>query len=118
MAENSNDIGQIRQLIFGETIAQFENKFKQLEEQLKKLDHSLAENQKSVKDLISRNKALDNKIETSNSASGDALRSEMKSIQQKINQKISEMEEAFTGRQRLGEYLVELGSKLQENQSK
>ncbi len=117
MAENPNSIGQIRELIFGETINQIEQHFKTLEKKIAHLEHSASEADKKLAELESRNTALESKIEKTASDSAESLRKELSEIRDDLVRKIDSLESRAASRAELSSWFRELSTRLKDNQT-
>lgn len=117
MAENPNSIGQIRELIFGETISQFEQRFKALEKAIALIEESASEAGKKRTELEARNAALEKKIEKTASDSAAILRNEIQAIRDSLNQRIDALSLSATDRTELSEWFAEISARLKNAQN-
>ena len=117
MAENPNSIGQIRELIFGETINQIEQHFKELEKKLAALEHSASDAGQKITELESRSNSLEKKIDKTASDSTNLLRKELFAIRDSLNQRIDALANSATNRAELSEWFSEISARLKKSQS-
>ncbi len=118
MSENTtkmNDILQIRDLIFGENIKQYEERFKELEQTIKNLKNELKEKEKALQSLQTRSDELQQAIENAKKQSNENNRIEIQRLRDEIDNRLEAYDQLKLNRQDLGSYLTELGSKLKEN---
>ncbi len=117
MAENPNSIGQIRELIFGETIGQIEQHFKALEEKIAGLERSATDAKQKLTELESQSGALEKKITETANDSTRVLRKELSDIRDSLSQRIDALANTTTNRLELSEWFKEISTRLKNTQS-
>ncbi len=114
MAENPNSIGQIRELIFGETISQIEQHFEELEKKISELEHSASGAKQKLTELESQSNALEKRINKTANDSAESLQKELNAIRGSLNQKIDSLKDAAASRAELSSWFTEIGVRLKD----
>ena len=110
-----NDILQIRDLIFGENIKQYEERFKELEKTINGLKNELNEKNKVLQSLHSRADKLQKAIDDTKNESLKNSHNEVQRLKEEINRRLEAFDQLKLNRQDLSSYLTELASKVKEN---
>jgi len=96
-----NDILQIRELIFGENIKKYEQRFQELE--------------KKMTSVQAQVDTLKTSMETANKKSLSENQNEFQRLREEINNRFEEFSQLKMNREALRSFLTELGSKIKEN---
>ena len=100
-----NDLVQIRELIFGEKIREYERRFSALEEKLAEFQASLNSQNEKMENLKAD---LQQNTKETNAQISEAI----ESLRKELLQKIEELANDKTDRLQIGNYLIELGMRL------
>jgi predicted RNase H-like nuclease (RuvC/YqgF family) len=112
-----NDILQIRELIFGENIKQYEERFKELEHTINGLKNDLKEKEKALHSLQARADRLQQAIDDAKSHALESNQNEVQRLKEEIDKRLEAFDQLKLNRQDFGSYLTELGSKIKENKA-
>ena len=100
-----NDLVQIRELIFGEKIREYERRFSTLEEKLAEFQASLNSQNEKMENLKAD---LQQNTKETNAQVSEAI----ESLRKELLKKIEELANDKTDRLQIGNYLIELGMRL------
>lgn len=117
MTTNTNDIDQIRELLFGDSAKQYDKKIQYLEQNLQEVGRKIAEAEKTLLELQSRNAELVKQIEKKTNDVSSNFSKELTAIRNTIDQRLTEVEQSKISRKLIGEYFSELSARLLENKS-
>ncbi len=109
---SANDISQIRELIFGDKIREYDRHFAQIDETLDKINTALMKHDEQIaavqKELQQASSSLSEKME----ADFSRLQKEWEEAKKEILRKLEELTNDKTDRLQMGNYLIELGMRL------
>lgn len=113
-AHSPNDINQIRDLIFGENIREYNRKFVEVEKELAKLHETVKEQSKSIQELQNKIKAANQSIESTIAKSEQTFLQRIDDLRRELDQKLARLAEDKTDRLKIGNYLIEIGMRLKD----
>ncbi len=109
---SANDISQIRDLIFGDKIREYDRHFAQIDETLSRIDAALKNHDEQLatvqKELQQASTSLTEKME----ADLSRMQKEWEETKKQILRKLEELTNDKTDRLQMGNYLIELGMRL------
>ncbi len=109
---SANDISQIRDLIFGDKIREYDRHFAQIDETLNKISEALKNHDEQLatvqKELQQASTSLIEKME----ADLSRMQKEWEETKKQILRKLEELTNDKTDRLQMGNYLIELGMRL------
>lgn len=115
---NTNDISQIRQLIFGEEMAKFADRFKTLDDRLAKMDEQ-------VRQIVSQMAADQENNQTVSKNLGNNLEKAMASIENQIKalkdelvSRLETLQDSKAARNDLAKMFTNLATQLKDNTDK
>ncbi len=117
MSQNThspNDISQIRDLIFGENIREYDRKFVEVEKELAKLHTTLNDQSKRIQDLQDKIKTANELIEANAAKSEQTFLKKIDELDRELSQKLERLAEDKTDRLKIGNYLIEMGMRLKD----
>jgi len=111
---SANDISQIRELIFGDKIREYDRHFAQIDETLNKINDALKKHDEQLatvqKDLQQTSNSLTAKMESDISR----MQKEWEETKKQILRKLEELANDKADRLKMGNYLIELGMRLKD----
>ena len=111
---SANDISQIRELIFGDKIREYDRHFAQIDETLNKINDALRKHDEQLatvqKDLQQASNSLTAKMESDISR----MQKEWEEAKKQILRKLEELANDKADRLKMGNYLIELGMRLKD----
>ncbi len=111
---SANDISQIRELIFGDKIREYDRHFAQIDETLNKINDALRKHDEQLatvqKDLQQASNSLTAKMESDISR----MQKEWEETKKQILRKLEELANDKADRLKMGNYLIELGMRLKD----
>ncbi len=112
----SDNIEQIRQLLFGEQIQQFRSQISELQKQISdlklKLDRSLGELKKEIQQLRSDNSEAKQHVENRLESTRKEFSTALKAAQTHLQQALKEVRGDSVARDDLARYFMEIGERL------
>lgn len=112
----ANNIEQIRDLIFGPQMADYNHKFETLQEEVaeikKQFQQSFKELNQSLQALKQENEKERQELAAQMNRGEDSLQRALEATEKHLVEMIRELETASANRERLASYLIEMGNRL------
>ncbi len=108
----ANDVAQIRELIFGDKIREYDRHFAQVEQVLSEIKEALVQKDEQLKDLSKNQLQLKNELNEKLDNAVSELKKLMEELRKDLQHKLNELDESKVNRADLGNFLIELGMRL------
>jgi ABC-type transporter Mla subunit MlaD len=113
---SENNIDQIRKLIFGEQMSEYDRKYIELQKQVEKLEAKVDESLNEIRDLISASNSTQQasieKLDQSINQTSKKLKSYIGETEKNLQEKIDRLNDEKTNRSQLANHLIELAMSL------
>ncbi len=109
---SANDISQIRELIFGDKIREYDRRFTKIDETLNKIQENLIEKEKQLAALQQDLQGTANNLAEQVQNDLEKMQKDWEETRQEIMRKIEELINDKADRLQMGNYLIEMGMRL------
>lgn len=107
-----NDLLQIRELIFGENIKEYDKKFTHIETALQKMNEALEKHDEKLRQLNDLLADMEKQLEAKMVSNHSQFDTQLKTLRRNFEEKLQELASDKTDRLQIGNYLIEMGLRL------
>ena len=108
----ANDVAQIRELIFGDKIREYDRHFEQVEQLLSEIKKELVQKDEQLKEASKDQLRLKNEVNEKLDDAVAELKTLMDELRKDFQHRLNELNESKVNRADLGNFLIELGMRL------